>query len=52
VPLTLSARGLDGRLRVFALNADGTRAREVRGAGGRFDLGPAYRTLWYELVVD
>jgi hypothetical protein len=52
VPVTVAAGGLGGRLRVFALNADGTRAREVPAAGGRFELGAAYRTLWYELVVD
>jgi hypothetical protein len=39
---------------VYALDGRGQRLGEVRAADGaaasRFQLGAAYRTLWYEIV--
>ena len=47
VPVRLTAR----RAHVYALKPDGTRGEEVVGTGGAFDLGPRYKTLWYELII-
>lgn len=43
-------------VRLFALDQTGNRAQEVpvrrSPAGARLEIGPQYRTLWYELVVE
>lgn len=42
-----------GGAKVFALDGRGQRTREVPpadGAAGTFQLGPEYRTLWYEIA--
>ncbi len=55
VPVELKAAARAGEVKVFALNPDGTRRDELpaRQAGGEttFALGPASKTLWYELVI-
>ena len=52
VTLTTGARGAT----VHALDGAGARAGEVPAslAGGRlsFDIGPQFKTLWYEIVVE
>jgi len=44
------------RVKVYALDMIGNRGREVPvlDDGGRaaFDIGPVYRTLWYEVVIE
>ena len=52
VPVRLTVPQAGAGVHVFALKPDGTRGEEAApGAGGAFDLGPRYRTLWYELVI-
>ena len=52
VTLTTGARGAT----VHALDGAGARTGEVRAslAGGRlsFDIGPQFKTLWYEIVME
>jgi hypothetical protein len=54
VPLQVGVEGA-GAVRVFPLNADGTRRAEVPGVAGdeqsRYALGAGQMTLWYELVL-
>ena len=52
VPVTLRAE-VDGPVRLYALNPDGTRGAAVpaKRDGTGFELGPGYRTLWYELII-
>ena len=42
--------------RVYALSGDGARAEEVPStlSGGRlsFEIGPRFKTLWYEIVAE
>ena len=44
------------RAKVYALDGAGARAGEVpvSVAGGKFsfEIGPRFKTLWYEIVVD
>jgi hypothetical protein len=53
IPATLTVRGAGGAPSVWALDPVGGRrtavpVQQVDG-GIRFDIGPAYRTLWYEI---
>ncbi|MGO9199371.1 MAG: hypothetical protein ACLQM8_02380 [Limisphaerales bacterium] len=52
--VTLAA--LPKSAKVYALNGAGARAGQVpvSAAGGRlsFDIGPRFKTLWYEIVVE
>jgi hypothetical protein len=54
VPVVLRADVGERPARLYALRPDGGRASEIpprTGEDAVFDLGPAYRTLWYELVI-
>ncbi len=56
VPCRLQVRRAAASVRLFALNPDGTRRQEAPAQAGPegqvlFELGPRYRTLWYELVI-
>jgi hypothetical protein len=55
VPVVLRVAGR--AVKVYALNPDGTRREELmpgepaKAGAAEFQLGPRYRTLWYELVL-
>lgn len=56
VPVELSFNNPGRAARLFSLAPDGTRREEVPGRVRdgdtvTFELGPCYRTLWYELVI-
>ena len=55
VPLAVTLPAQSKRVRCWALAPDGTRKEEVpvksEGALTRLDLGPAYRTVWYEIDI-
>ena len=56
VPLAVTLPAQSKRVRCWALAPDGTRKEEVpvksEGALTRLDLGPAYRTVWYEIDIN
>jgi hypothetical protein len=55
IPLTLRLPVAASRVRAYALDGSGERAAEVRVSGGEraeVRLGPEYRALWYEIVVE
>ena len=57
IPLTLELNGLSPeRVSVYPLDEAGDRreavSAESSGTGCRVSLGPQYKTLWYELVVE
>lgn len=53
----IALAGLGGRVSCFALDPDGNRKAEVPAACDKngsaiLKIGPQYRTVWYELIVD
>ena len=57
IPAKLSFAGLQGRVKCYALDPDGNRMQEVpvtSTASGEavLEIGPQYKTVWYELIVD
>ena len=49
--------GLGGRVKCYALDPDGNRVQEVevsiRPSGEAvLNIGPKYRTVWYEMIVE
>ena len=58
VPLDLTLPAGPSRVKCWALGPDGSRASQVAaqaspdGNGAILRLGPAYRTLWYEISID
>ena len=55
VPARITLPATSAKVQVWALDARGQRqtALEVRAVNGRpvVDIGPAYRTLWYEVAI-
>lgn len=55
IPATLTLKAPADKVRLFALDANGDRARKIPAGGtaeARLEIGPQYRTLWYELIVE
>ena len=58
VPCDIALAQPPGRVRCWALGPDGGRVAEIRplaaadGKGSVLRLGPAYRTLWYEISIN
>ncbi len=56
IPATLTLKAGPARVRLFALDEAGNRTQELPVSGttteARLEIGPKYRTLWYELVVE
>lgn len=57
IPAKLSFAGLRGRVKCFALDPDGNRTQEVtvtstEAGEAVVEIGPQYKTVWYELIVD
>ena len=57
IPATLSFAGLKDRVKCFALDPAGNRMQEVivtsnPSGEALVEIGPQYRTVWYELIVD
>jgi len=57
IPATLSFAGLSGRVKCFALDPDGNRTQEVAVGSSPageavLEIGPQYKTVWYELIVE
>lgn len=56
IPATLRLRAPARRIRLFALDQAGDRAAAIPVAGTatetRLEIGPAHRTLWYEIAVE
>ena len=40
-----------GAAEVWALDTSGKRAAQVKVENGAFEIGPEYKTLWYEVMV-
>lgn len=55
VPATILLKVPAEKVKVFALNPNGERLQDVpvhsTNGGSTFDIGPKYRTVWYELEV-
>ena len=57
IPAKLTFAGLKDRVRCFALDPDGNRIQEVTVTSTStgeavLEIGPEYKTVWYELIVD
>lgn len=56
IPATLTLQADAGRTKLFALDPNGDRAREIPVTGtataARIEIGPQYQTIWYELVIE
>lgn len=57
IPAKLSFAGLKGRVKCYALDPDGNRMQEVpvtstSSGEAVLEIGPQYKTVWYELIVD
>lgn len=57
IPARLTFSGIAGRVKCFALGPDGERLREVpvttdNDGQATIYIGPEYKTVWYEIIVD
>ena len=57
IPAKLSFAGLKDRVKCYALDSDGNRVQEVpvtstQSGEAVVEIGPQYKTVWYELIVD
>ena len=56
IPAAVMLEADAARVKVFALNQNGDRAQQVpvrrTATEARLEIGPQYRTLWYELVIE